>query len=91
MAGIQPNPAPATPTDDFQRAAAGAEEEAGKRRWCEMFPMERTRAIYSSLRRIDAERVSLRRIDAERVVSLHFIAGRHGRFPVAGESTNRAR
>ena len=67
-------------TDDFQDAAAGAVMEAGERGGSEMLPEERSRAIYSSLRRIDAKRV----------VALHFVAGPRGRFRVAGDATRHA-
>jgi len=54
--------------DDFQRAAAAAEAEAGKPGWLMMPPSERARAIYESLRRIDAERAgSLVILPARRV------------------------
>lgn len=66
--------------DDFQDAAAAAEMQAGEHGWSEMLPGERSRAIYSSLRNIDAKRA----------VALHFVAGPHGRFRVAGESTKHA-
>jgi hypothetical protein len=80
MARNPPRSGQTVAADDFQDAATGAEMEAGERGWSEMLPGERSRAIYSGLRRIDAKRV----------VALHFVAGPHGRFRVAGESTKRA-
>jgi hypothetical protein len=42
--------------DVFQIAAAVAETEASEHTWIRMLPSERARAIYTELRRIDAER-----------------------------------
>jgi hypothetical protein len=65
--------------DEFQQAASLAEAKTGQPMWSIMAPAERARLIYSSLRRIDAERV----------VSLHFTAGPTGRFRISGENTKR--
>jgi len=63
------------PSNDFQRAAAAAEADAGER-WWGLEPAEQAAAIYDQLRRLDAERVK----------ALRFRPGRRGRFRVAGES-----
>jgi hypothetical protein len=52
---------PDNPADDFQRAAAAAEMQAGKRVWSELQLSERSRVIYAQLRRIDADRAVTRR------------------------------
>jgi hypothetical protein len=77
MAKQPPRNGQTAAADDFQDAAAAAEMEVRERGWSEMLPGERSRAIYSSLRRTDAKRV----------VALHFVAAPHGRFRVAGEYT----
>jgi hypothetical protein len=79
MAHRRPAPAPHTPVDDFQRAAAEAEANAGKRAWLEMSPAEQTRAIYAKLRRIDADHAA----------AMAFSPGRPGRYRVAGETVRR--
>ncbi len=65
--------------DDFQRAAAMAEAEAGRHRWFEMSPTEQARAIYDKLRKIDASRATA--MPAKPVGP--------GRFRVAGQPTKR--
>jgi hypothetical protein len=52
---------PDNPADDFQRAAAAAELQAGKRGWSELPLSEQARVIYAQLRRIDADRAVTRR------------------------------
>jgi hypothetical protein len=51
-------PAGNSPADDFQRAAAAAEAEVGRRIWWELSFAEQTEAIYLHLRRMDAERTA---------------------------------
>jgi hypothetical protein len=52
--------------DDFQRAAAAAQNEAGLRNWYEMLPSEQTASIYSHLRQIDAARAKALHLIADR-------------------------
>lgn len=79
MVSSRPAAVSNTSIDDFQRAAAEAEAEAGQRAWYEMTVSEQTRAIYARLQRIDAARAAL----------MSFNPGPHGRFRVAGERTKR--
>lgn len=58
MARSGASPSPNSPADDFQRAAAAAEAEVGRRIWWELSFAEQTEAIYLQLRRIDAERTA---------------------------------
>jgi hypothetical protein len=58
MAKSRATPASNSPADDFQRAAATAEAEVGRRIWWELSFAEQTEAIYLHLRRIDAERMA---------------------------------
>lgn len=51
-----PSARPTGQSDDFQQAAAAAKAEAGAESWLKMSPREQAQAIYSHLRRIDAER-----------------------------------
>jgi len=62
------------PATDFGKAAAAARADAGAR-WRQMLPSERTAAIYSRLRQIDAARAK----------AIKFRAGPRGRYRVAGD------
>ena len=78
MAGRRPDLEPSTAANDFQRAAATASAEVGKRSWQEMTPSEQTQAIYAQLRRIDEARVL---VMSGSVASGGHAAFRNGRRP----------
>lgn len=80
MAESRPNSKAATAADDFQRAAAAAEAQAGGRWWLAMTPRERSLTIYAQLRRLDEERAA----------ALSSVPGPRSRFRVAREPTRRS-
>ncbi len=47
--------------DDFQRAAAEAQGRYTQEEWMALPPRDQAKAIYTALRRIDADRVAKRR------------------------------